>query len=1731
MKWLMTIPVCHYANGDANGTPDVLTAYVVESVVSFTDLSISAFEDETFNASFRADFAAQMAAAANVSASEVLVDGIASGSVNVNSTVFFVPEVAGEGGDFEAAANSFALIVETSPDEIFTADAFEQYGNVSSAGVLLYPLNVSHPPSPPPGSPPPSPPPPPPIGRAFIDSAEHAQASLTDAVSDENITEVLLIVDVALQSPVATLELFRALQMTGDCANALCKVDGAQEGPLFEVLQGGDLTLTRLSLTNFSSSGNGGALKVDGGSLLISECTLSLNRAEQGGAIYSSGGAVTVTESTMMENSAERGGAVYSAGAGSTLTVTGCNVTGNVALSGDGGALLMLQGSHAVLQSSALEGNTASELGGALHLGASTAELTGVTVGANRALSGGAVAVVQGAELQIGASTALEGNTGDSSGGALYCAAGDARVYAHAYVSISSNAAEQGGALFIGRLCHVEFEQGAWLYGNVAKKEGGGIMLHAAASASERATLRAVGVEVVSNRAEQYSGGGISAAHHSVVELNASTVADNLCAMTHGGGIYALNSAVVAVANSSISGNSAEGGKGGGVFLWGANATLVMRGSSATGNRARIGGGLAISDGANASLLEGSRLEEHVAEAGGAVYAEAAHVMIQNSSLKMNTDGAVHLSGMSSAAVGMSVFEENVGSAVVVGNGSEADFLLTKFTLNAASAAQGAGMVVQRGGAVTLTDCDFEENRAADGAALHVSGDLHATGGQFEGNTASRTAAVHLVLHGAVTLSGITFVENVGQEGGALYLVESAEAGTAAATTDFAQLLFRANQARGGGSVLFWVPVDHFASDASQLPPCEGCTYEDNTAAYTSSQGEASSTVSLRVAEQHNEEAGGYSLETPIEVEVVDLFGSVVVVDNTTKVVVRSDCEMQGEEVVGASRGVATVYDLTLTGEAGTGCTVSFGTLIGETVVEVGTTVPLRVCEIGEAYTNMMCVDCPVGSLTLTNDTALCYDCTQLEGMQCTGGAGYSIENGYWLAPAAQHCDTASCFGDKLYECDFGEACSTTSAGRSGVGAEAVASLQLCATDEGYIDGVLCGGTGRVVCGAGFDENPEGNDCWECPAQGAVVHTLLMFSVLIIGYIAALLKFGQPARQAEEQERSQEAQALADLADAKASHVTRMLGLLLGYLQVIGLMGRIYPDDVVPDSLKTFTSYLALVSLSPASFAPLVGAKCFSHELGAADTWSRFELSFTLAGLLPVMLVLCNWALIGWFMYTYRTGDKQRPIHNSCIPVTLFLLVAVHPSVATVLMQQLLCDEYWYTDADGAQAWLRYGSTTECFDLKWRAQVLLAVVTGLGFVVMFPIGVGMFMTRSHCLTRCRMLKMDLVTHWESIQKLHWHPVDLGQIEMLLRNPNKWTTSTILTDAAGPAPPAEKGSADETGLVTWQPATEVASLDTPATCIDIYLAKKHLEPLSVDEVEDPEEEGPFEKWAKQIVVEDTVSLDLGSSFTCRRLGTMFVDQFKDTYFLWLFYEMIRRYMQTAGVVLVQLMLSVELATIFAFVVSIVGLVVHLVHRPFLETSGHLYSIFVLGNQLACQAVLVLATLGGSSSVDGVGPILVLMQVLVIGVGLGLMYPREGAFKVRSTADANVDCLVEFRDPDSTISPTEMPMIVDSVEEMRGSIVRYNSQVLGIDRQHSSTMSSVEALISKQVVELNALENINNDLASALEEEEEEEAISEYSVDDEDQNSDTSEPKGRYNLPKSPSFMQLNIFDQL
>ncbi len=191
--------------------------------------------------------------------------------------------------------------------------------------------------------------------------------------------------------------------------------------------EGQTATITDMTLQKnqrLTGNANGTIYATGSGTLNITGLTATENVSSNGGVLYTSGGlTITIADSTLTDNEALTNGGVIAYRGTKSLTITGCTITGNTA---PNGGVIEATGSGTVtIKSSTLESNTATEKGGAIYASGASAKVVisdGTTLKANTAKYGGAVYMDLGATVTIDSST-LDGNSATTGeGGAILVA-------------------------------------------------------------------------------------------------------------------------------------------------------------------------------------------------------------------------------------------------------------------------------------------------------------------------------------------------------------------------------------------------------------------------------------------------------------------------------------------------------------------------------------------------------------------------------------------------------------------------------------------------------------------------------------------------------------------------------------------------------------------------------------------------------------------------------------------------------------------------------------------------------------------------------------------------------------------------------------------------------------------------------------------------------------------------------------------------------------------------------------------------------------------------------------------------------------------------------------------------------------------------------------------------------------------------------------------------------------
>jgi hypothetical protein len=207
----------------------------------------------------------------------------------------------------------------------------------------------------------------------------------------------------------------------GPGANLL-SVSGNKASRVFEIEDGGSTALSGLSITG-GNADSGGGLYDKGGTLSLSNCTVSGNAASKsGGGLYDKGGMLSLYDCTVSGNAAnDSGGGLYDNGG--TPTLTQCTISGNS--SGTGGGGLFNRIGQLVMTNCTVSGNSTSYGSGGGLLNSGTLELTNCTFSGNSANSGlgGGLAILSSGSY-AGTPTltncTVSGNSAGAGGG-MYC--------------------------------------------------------------------------------------------------------------------------------------------------------------------------------------------------------------------------------------------------------------------------------------------------------------------------------------------------------------------------------------------------------------------------------------------------------------------------------------------------------------------------------------------------------------------------------------------------------------------------------------------------------------------------------------------------------------------------------------------------------------------------------------------------------------------------------------------------------------------------------------------------------------------------------------------------------------------------------------------------------------------------------------------------------------------------------------------------------------------------------------------------------------------------------------------------------------------------------------------------------------------------------------------------------------------------------------------------------------
>lgn len=400
-------------------------------------------------------------------------------------------------------------------------------------------------------------------------------------------------------------------------------IDANNASRIFSIDNSSTVSANGLTLTNGSSTDDGGAIKVNAGSSLsISQSNLTANSTSaMGGAIaVATNASLTIDQSTLNSNSSSvDGGAIW---AESSVAVNNSTLSNNQS-GGDGGAIAGVSGSALSLDSNTFSSNSAVNDGGAIWVGGSLT-LTGSTLNMNSAgLSGGAIAVAAGATADLTdgllENNSAAGDTATEGGGALYNAGTLTVSGTRLEGNMATGASGSGGGLLNAN--GIATVTGGFWKGNMAPRAGGAIEdWQDSVPAANSLTLTGIDFfqnitgETGGSAANPGNGGALHITGNGRVTIERSSAVENSAA-NEGGALWNHNSGELTVINSTISGNSAP--TGGGLFTQETATTRLLHVTIANNAVTGDGGGIQ-HGGTDAQLnLENSIVSDNTADGTG----------------------------------------------------------------------------------------------------------------------------------------------------------------------------------------------------------------------------------------------------------------------------------------------------------------------------------------------------------------------------------------------------------------------------------------------------------------------------------------------------------------------------------------------------------------------------------------------------------------------------------------------------------------------------------------------------------------------------------------------------------------------------------------------------------------------------------------------------------------------------------------------------------------------------------------------------------------------------------------------------------------------------------------------------------------------------------------------------------------------------------------------------------
>ena len=802
--------------------------------------------------------------------------------------------------------------------------------------------------------------------------------------------------------------------------------------------------------------------------------------------------------------------------------------------------------------------------------------------------------------------------------------------------------------------------------------------------------------------------------------------------------------------------NNSALGSGGSVFFLEGNAELKLENSSWVSNYARANGGaVCLLDGNEDIFIAGGVFYGNEADGqGGALFAAAINVVVNSSSFDSNyavDAGAIFLSADDNPAKQKSLLEDiefrtnhasSLGGALVVHGTSNVGMRNLTFVGNTAT---------EKGGAVTLIgyektteyiqtvqrvhigSCEFIDNSVIleDGSGGAVSaehvGSSSISLSKFIGNTAGMGGAID-ISSSNMTIDSCVLAENTAllQAGGAV-LVKTSQ-------ITIEGCLFTANRAHnGGGGAVFWVCC--LMKEPTNLLSTN--TYQENYAAYGNNVGTNSHTMTIRNSVTPSTltpsaRVGAISYVDVIRygqpmaavvVNVLDYYGNVVVIDNTSFIGV--EAVDLGRCIAGANSSTRPSYPAAVSGETWVevveGVAVVDGVYAkcfpgGEMHMKISASMTgitdesiiglkFRDCGRGEFLAEEECVVCGNGFYNLKEGGAVCKQCPP-NAVRCYGDV-IELKPGYWrLSPDST--EVRACLFDAEAACPGG-----TRTGKDECGI-------------GYT-GILC-----ATCSQNYFQAAISDKCEPCESDSlsagdiGVFILVALIMLLIVGLvtsvgasssddpvmdcvIAMLDYLGYFKRDIYSASRAVREKEIKDA----INRVLVLVRMTVTLVQILSAM--LFNLDI--SFPPVFKRILRISLWFTFNIFPSLGLACY-RQVNYVDELVAVTVTPVIVSLI---IFVAYMAIFLRLKYKGASVLENRRLYASCMNVFLLFTFLILPAVTSEIIRTFTCDNVDPNDeVDGTDDWYMVADySISCHSDLYRFAVKYAI----GMFFLYPVGV------------------------------------------------------------------------------------------------------------------------------------------------------------------------------------------------------------------------------------------------------------------------------------------------------------------------------------------------------------------------------------------------------------------------